>query len=55
MDFVEAQALCLGANRVERPAHVGEPRLQIIGRRAQTTWTATATYCHDDTIRLVSV
>jgi uncharacterized DUF497 family protein len=56
VDFVEAQALWLDDDRVERPARtVGEPRFQIIGRIGQTTWTATVTYRHEDTIRLISV
>jgi uncharacterized DUF497 family protein len=56
IDFVEAQALWLDDDRVERPARtVGEPRFQIIGRIGQTTWTATVTYRHEDTIRLISV
>jgi len=56
IDFVEAQALWLDDDRVERPARtVGEPRFQIIARIGQTTWTATVTYRHEDTIRLISV
>jgi uncharacterized DUF497 family protein len=56
IDFVEAQALWLDDDRVERPARtVGEPRFQIIGRIGQTTWTATVTYRYEDTIRLISV
>ena len=56
LDFVEAQALWLDDDRVERPARTtGEPRFQIIGRIAQTTWSATVTYRHEDTIRIISV
>jgi uncharacterized protein len=56
IDFVEAQALWLDEDRLERPARtVDEPRYQIIGRIAQTLWSATVTYRHEDTIRLISV
>jgi uncharacterized DUF497 family protein len=56
IDFVEAQALWLDEDRIERPARtIGEPRFQIIGRIAQILWSATVTYRHEDTIRLISV
>jgi uncharacterized DUF497 family protein len=56
LDFVEAQAIWLDTDRVERAARtIGEPRFQIIGRIGQTTWTATVTYRHEDTIRIISV
>jgi uncharacterized DUF497 family protein len=56
IDFVEAQALWLDENRVERTARqTNEPRFQIIGQIAQTMWTATVTYRHENTIRLISV
>lgn len=56
IDFVEAQALWLDPDRLEVPARrMAEPRFLVIGRIAQTTWTATVTYRHEDTIRLISV
>jgi uncharacterized DUF497 family protein len=56
IDFVEAQALWLDPDRIEVPARpMNEPRALIIGRIAQTTWTATVTYRHENTIRLISV
>lgn len=56
IDFVEARALWLDENRVERTARqTTEPRFQIIGQIAQTVWTATVTYRHENTIRLISV
>jgi hypothetical protein len=56
IDFVEAQALWLDSDRLEVPARrMAEPRFLVIGRIAQTTWTATVTYRHEDTIRLISV
>jgi uncharacterized DUF497 family protein len=56
IDFVEAQALWLDDDRIERTARpTQEPRFQIIGRIAQTMWTATVTYRHENTIRLISV
>ena len=56
IDFVEAQALWLDEERIERTARpTNEPRFQIIGQIAQTIWTATVTYRHEDTIRLISV
>ena len=32
-----------------------EPRVIIIGRIAQACWSATVTYRHEDTIRIISV
>ena len=32
-----------------------EPRFLIVGQIAQTMWTATVTYRHEETIRLISV
>lgn len=56
IDFVEAQALWLDPDRIEVPARpINEPRLLVIGKIAQTTWTATVTYRHENTIRLISV
>ncbi len=56
IDFVEAQALWLDVERIERTARpTNEPRFHIIGQIAQTIWTATVTYRHDNTIRLISV
>ena len=56
IDFVEAQALWLDRDHIELSARpTNEPRFQIIGRIAQTMWTATVTYRHEETIRLISV
>jgi len=56
IDFVEAQALWMDPDRIELPARpMNEPRFLIIARIAQTTWTATVTYRHEDTIRFISV
>ena len=56
IDFVEAQALWLDLDRIEVPARpMNEPRLLIIGQITQTMWTATVTYRHENTIRLISV
>lgn len=56
IDFVEAQAVWLDPDRLEVPARpMNEPRVLIIGQIAQTTWTATVTYRHENTIRLISV
>jgi hypothetical protein len=57
IDFLEAQALWMDPNRLERPARpTSEPRFQITGLIGQTLWTATVTYRHADTnIRLISV
>jgi uncharacterized DUF497 family protein len=56
IDFVEAQALWLDPDRIELPARpMNEPRFLVIAQIAQTTWTATVTYRHEDTIRLISV
>ena len=56
IDFVEAQALWLDADRLEAPARSDtEPRSLIIGRIQQTLWTALVTNRHDETIRLISV
>lgn len=56
IDFVAAQALWLDVNRIELPARpMNEPRFLIIGQIAQTTWAATVTYRHEETIRIISV
>jgi uncharacterized protein len=56
IDFVEAQAIWNDANRLEIPARsTNEPRYQVIGQIAQTTWSATVTYRHEETIRIISV
>lgn len=56
IDFVEAQALWLDRDRIEVPARrMNEPRFSIIGRIAQTMWTATVTDRHEETIRIISV
>lgn len=56
IDFVEAQAIWQDPDRMEGPGRsTGEPRFLIVGRIAQTTWTATVTYRHEDTIRIISV
>ena len=56
IDFVEAQALWLDPDRIEVPARpMTEPRVLIIARIKQTTWTATVTDRHENTIRLISV
>jgi len=34
---------------------MNEPRALIIGRIAQTTWSATVTHRHEETIRIISV
>ena len=58
IDFVEAQALWLDADpdRIELPARpTDEPRFLLVGQIRQTLWTATVTYRHEETIRLVLV
>jgi uncharacterized DUF497 family protein len=56
IDFVEAQALWSDVDRLEIPARsTTEPRYQIIGQIAQTVWSATVTYRHEETTRLISV
>jgi uncharacterized DUF497 family protein len=56
IDFVEAQALWADRDRVERTARSStEPRFQIIASIGQTVWTATVTYRHEDSTRLISV
>ena len=56
IDFVAAQALWNDADRLEQPARpTSERRVQITGRIANTLWTATVTYRHEATIRIISV
>ena len=56
IDFVEAQALWEDPDYIERPARSAtEPRVQVIGRIAQTLWSAFATIRHEETIRIISV
>jgi hypothetical protein len=56
IDFVEAQALWSDPERVEVPARpMDEPRHVVIGRIGETLWTATITYRHENTIRIISV
>ena len=56
IDFVEAQALWLDPDRIELPARpTTEPRFLLVGQITQTLWTATVTYRHEETIRLISV
>ena len=57
IDFVDAQALWNDPNRLEVPARfVREPRVMIVGRIADTLWSAIITYRHEkDTIRIISV
>ena len=56
IDFVEAQTLWLDPDRIELPARpTNEPRFLIVGRITQAIWTATVTYRHEETIRLISV
>src|SRR2546422_11459534 len=56
IDFVEAQVLWLDPDRVELPARpTNEPRFLLVGQITQALWTATGTYRHEETIRLISV
>ncbi len=56
MDFIEAQALWLDPDRIELPARpTNEPRFLIVGQIRQVTWTATVTYRHEETTRLISI
>jgi len=54
--LIQAQALWSDPDRIEGPGRsTDEPRFQIVGQIAETTWTATVTYRHEETIRLISV
>ncbi len=56
IDFEEAQALWSDTDRVEVPARaMDEPRFVVIGQIGDTMWTATITYRHENTIRIISV
>ncbi len=56
IDFVEAQALWQDPDRIEGPGRsTNEPRFLIVGQIEETTWTATGTYRHEETIRIISV
>jgi uncharacterized DUF497 family protein len=56
IDFVQAQALWSDPERIEGPGRsADEPRFQIVGQIGETTWTATVTYRHEETIRIISV
>jgi len=56
IDFIEAQALWSDPDRIELPARpTNEPRFLIVGQISQVMWTATVTYRHENTIRLISV
>ena len=56
IEFVEAQALWSDPNRIEGPGRsTDEPRVQIVGQIGETIWTATVTYRHEETIRIISV
>jgi uncharacterized DUF497 family protein len=55
MDFVEAQALWEDPDRIEIPAiTVDEPRFLVIGKIANTCWSAIITYRGED-VRIISV
>ena len=56
IDFVEAQELWSDPDRIELPARpMNEPRFLIVGQIMQAVWTATVTYRHEETIRIISV
>ncbi len=56
IDFVEAQELWSDPDRIELQARpTNEPRFLIVGQIMQAVWTATVTYRHEETIRLISV
>ena len=56
IDLVEAQALWNDPDRIEGPGRsTDEPRFQIVGQIGETIWTATVTYRHEETIRIISV
>jgi len=56
IDLVEAQALWNDPDRVEGPGRsTDEPRFQVVGQIGETIWTATVTYRHEQTIRIISV
>jgi uncharacterized DUF497 family protein len=56
IDFVEAQTLWSDPDRIELPARpTNEPRFLLVGQITPALWTATVTYRHEETIRLISV
>ena len=56
IDFVQAQVLWSDPDRIEGPGQsTDEPRFQIVGQIGKTTWTATVTYRHEETVRIISV
>ena len=56
IDIVEAQALWNDPDRVEGPGRsTDEPRFQVVGQIGDAIWTATVTYRHEQTIRIISV
>lgn len=56
IDFIEAQALWMDSDRLEVPARpMNEPRVLIVARIGLAFWSATVTYRHEDTIRIISV
>lgn len=56
IDFVEAQALWSDPDRIELPARpMNEPRFLIVGQIVQAVWTASVTYRHEETTRIISV
>lgn len=55
IDFIEAQALWLDADRTEAPTGFeGEPRILVTGRIIGRLWTAVVT-SREERIRLISV
>jgi uncharacterized DUF497 family protein len=55
MEFVEAQALWEDPDRMEIPATpIDEPRFVVIGKIANTCWSAIITY-RGEKIRIISV
>jgi uncharacterized protein len=55
IDFVAAQTLWRDPDRIEGPGRsTDEPRFQIVGQIGKTTWTATVTDRHEETIRIIS-
>jgi uncharacterized DUF497 family protein len=55
IDFVDARALWLDADRIELPARPTNERFLLVGQITQALWTATVTYRHEETIRFISV
>ena len=56
IDFVQAQALWNDHDRIEGSGRsTDEPRFQVVGQIGETIWTATVTYRHEETVRIISV